>query len=319
MSFDKNNHLISLPIVDISEDNAVLPLVINVIAKYWGEDLVISNDTDLSKNHNKFKGSIIFEGLKILEKKGFSYYVYKGSLKDLKKRIDQSIPPIVIMPGIANLTQHATVVSGYDDDERRIITYVPEPDTYGAIPEYQFESEWNQDDNLTIIIVPNDMKSIIEKDDLVNVNSNILCLEAEKYLAYGNFDDAVKLLKNAVEIDKDNSYAWFLLGSTFNELGNAEALSCLNQVIAINSKHFLALRGLGNYYLKQKDYTNAEKYYSRAIDVNPKRYTSIYKNRAITRLNLGKNNDAKADLVKYLKNNPNSSDYNDIVKTLETM
>ena len=36
----------------------------------------------------------------------------------------------------------------------------------GAIPENQFESEWNQDDNLTIIIVPNDMKSIVEKDVL---------------------------------------------------------------------------------------------------------------------------------------------------------
>lgn len=319
MSSDKNKHLINLPIVDISEDNVFLPLVINVIAKYWGEDLVITNDADLSKNFNKSGGSIIFEGLKILQKKGFSYYVYKGSLKDLKKRIDQSIPPIVIMPGIASVTQHATIVSGYDDDERRIITYVPEPDTYGAIPENQFESEWNQDDNLTIIIVPNDMKSIVEKDVLVNVNSNKLCLEAESYLAYGKFNDAVKLLKNAVGLDNNNSHAWFLLGTTYSELGNSEALSCLNQVIAINPKHFLALRGLGNYYLKQKDYANAENYYSMAINVNPNRYTSIYKNRAIARLNLGNNKDAKTDLLEYLKNNPNSADYDNIAKTCETL
>ncbi len=319
MSYVENKHLINLPIVDVSEDNSIFPLVINVVAKYWGEDLLVPRNRETSANYDKSKGSILFEGLKILQEKGFIYYAYKGSLKDLKKRIDQGIPPIVIMPGIANVIQHATIISGYDDEERRILIYVPKPDTYGAIPEQQFESEWSQDDNLTILLVPNDMKSIVEKDVLVNVNSNRLCLEAEKYLAYGRLNDAIELLKNAINIDKTNSFALFLLGSAYNELGNSESLSCLNQVISINPKHFLALRGLGNYYLKQKDYVNAENYYNMAINVNPKRYSSIYKNRAIARLNLGKNGDAKLDFLDYLKNTNNPPDYEDVKKIIETL
>ena len=62
-------------------------------------------------------------------------YIYKGSIKDLKKRIDQGIPPIVILPGIRETVQHATIVSGYNSEETGILTYIPEPDTIGAIPE----------------------------------------------------------------------------------------------------------------------------------------------------------------------------------------
>lgn len=39
------------------------------------------------------------------------------------------------MPGLMETIQHATVVAGYDPREDRIITYVPEPDTVGSIPE----------------------------------------------------------------------------------------------------------------------------------------------------------------------------------------
>ncbi len=319
MSYNENKHMINLPIVDVNEDSSVLPLVINVVAKYWGEDLTVPNELYATRTDNKIKGSIIFEGLKIIQAKGFSYYAYKGSLRDLKKRIDQSIPPIVILPGVGDIIQHATIVSGYDDDERRIILYVPKPDTLGAVPEQQFESEWTQDDNLTVLIIPNDMKKIIEKDFLLNVNSNTLCLEAEKWLAYGKLNDAISLLKKAIDIDKDNSYALFLLGSVYNELGNSESLSYLRQVILINPKHFLALRGLGNYYIKQQDYTNAEKFYSMAINVNPTRYTSIYKNRAIARSNLGNDKDAKLDLIEYLKNNPTCSDHDTIAKMVESL
>ena len=54
--------------------------------------------------------------------------------------------------------QHATVVTGYDPKEDRIITYVPEPDTVGSIPEKKFLELWEQDGSLAITIIPNDLK-----------------------------------------------------------------------------------------------------------------------------------------------------------------
>ena len=42
---------------------------------------------------------------------------------ELKKIIDLGIPPIVILPGIPEITQHASVITGYDDKEKTILHY----------------------------------------------------------------------------------------------------------------------------------------------------------------------------------------------------
>src|SRR5919107_2044008 len=97
------------------------------------------------------------EAIEIAERHGFMSYIYKGSTKDLKKRIAQGIPPIVILPGIRETVQHATIVSGYNSEEHRILTYIPEPDTIGAIPERKFEQDWDQEDMITLILVPKDI------------------------------------------------------------------------------------------------------------------------------------------------------------------
>ena len=114
--------------------------------------------TKLYKNHT---GTIFIEGLEIVEKKfNLLSKIYRGSLDYLKKRLGQGVPLIVILPGINETIQFATIVTGYDPEEKRLITYVPEPDTFGAIPEQKFFSEWAQEDFLTIIIYPEDAKDI---------------------------------------------------------------------------------------------------------------------------------------------------------------
>ena len=110
-------HFITLPLVSKNEDSVDLPLVMNVVIKYWGEDISPSI-SGLAIN----RPAAMIHGIELAEKLGFSSYIYKGSMNDLKKRIDQGIPPIVIMPGIQDTVQHAMVVSGYDNEERRILT-----------------------------------------------------------------------------------------------------------------------------------------------------------------------------------------------------
>jgi hypothetical protein len=305
-------HFISLPLVSKKEDSADLPLVMNVVIKYWGEDF--SPPTSGAAGD---RGATMIHGIELGEALGFSSYIYKSSMKDLKKRIDQGIPPIVITPGIQATVQHATVVSGYNSEERRILTYVPEPDTVGAIPESKFEQDWEQDDMIAIIMIPSDMKELLKNENLMFLKSNRICFEAEGLRQRGKVNEAIESLQKAIEIDSDNPQAWNLLGGIYNETNSDQAVPCYQNAIKLNSKYYLAYRGLGNYYLKMKDYSLAEAYYSNAININPSRFTPIYKNRAIARMQLGNNQGAKEDLVKYLEQMPAADDRKSIQEALD--
>lgn len=303
-------HFIALPLVSKEEEKPGLPLAINVVAKYWGEDLAAPDGTSQSR------GAVMIDGIELAEKAGLAAYIYKGSLKDLKKRIDQGIPVIAIMPGIQDVAQHATVVSGYSVEERRVMTYVPEPDTVGAIPESKFEEDWEQDDSTAIVILPTDMKDLVRKEEARFSQSNRLCFEAERLRQQGNAGKAVEILRQAAEKEPENAQVWSQLGGIYNDQGSEEAVACYERAIKLNPKHYLAYRGLGNYYLKKKDYSLAEAYYSRAIGVNSARYGPIYKNRAIARLELGNNPGAKEDLKEYLKQTPGARDREPIEKEI---
>ena len=305
-------HFISLPLVSKNEDRPDLPLVLNVVIKYWGED--ISPQTAAATSD---RGVTMIQGIELAEKIGFESYIYKSSMKDLKKRIDQGIPPIVIMPGIQAIVQHAMVISGYNSEERRILTYVPEPDTLGAIPESKFEQDWGQDDMTAIIMIPSDMKELLKNENLMFPKSNRICFEAERLRQYGQVKEAIESLQKATEIDPDNAQAWSLLGGIYNETNSAEAIRCYEKAIKLNARYYLAYRGLGNYYLKKKDYSLAEAYYNKAININPFRFGPIYKNRAIARMQLGNNQGAKEDLVKYLERMPAADDRKSIQEALD--
>ena len=81
----------------------------------------------------------------------------------------------------------------------------------------------------------------------------------------------------------------------------------------------MAYRGLGNYYLKKKDYTNAEKYYTKAIVINEFRFGPIYKNRAIARIELNDRNGAAKDFNMYLEQCPNSSDRKNVQEMIKQL
>jgi tetratricopeptide (TPR) repeat protein len=304
-------HFITLPLVSKNEDSPDLPLVMNVVLKYWGEDISLPISAAATD-----RGATMIRGIELAETLGFESYIYKSSMKDLKKRIDQGIPPIVIMPGIQTTVQHAMVVSGYDSEERRILTYVPEPDTVGAIPESKFEQDWGQDDMIALIVVPSDMKDLLKNENLNFAKSNRMCFEAEGLRQYGKVNEAIKSLEKATEIDSDNAQAWSLLGGIYNETNSDTAVPCYEKAIKLNARYYLAYRGLGNYYLKKKNYPLAEEYYNKAININPSRFGPIYKNRAIARMQLGNNKGAKEDLLKYLEQVPAADDRRSIQEAL---
>ena len=301
MESSSPEHFITLPLVSKGE-NPALPLAINVVAKYWGEDL------GPHAQGQARAGGILIDGIELAERHGLACYIYKGSLKDLKKRIDQGIPVIAITPGIQDVAQHATVVSGYDSEERRILTYVPEPDTVGAVPEAKFEQDWEQDDMTAIALLPSDMQDLLKKDGLKFVKSNRLCFEAEKLRQEGKAGEAIEKLRQATETDAENAGAWSQLAGMYNEHGSDQAVACYERATGLNPRYYLAYRGLGNYYLKKQDYSLAEAYYSKAIGINPSRFGPIYKNRAVAKMQLGNNSGAKNDLATYLEQTPSAQD-----------
>jgi tetratricopeptide (TPR) repeat protein len=306
-----SEHTLVLPLLDNKKDHVCLPLAINVILSFWGEYNLEREAEERSRKYKDIKGSIFIEGIEIAETRGFLAKIFKSNLLVLKKKIDQGIPSIVIMPGLMETVQHATVVTGYDPKEDRIITYVPEPDTVGSIPEKKFLDLWEQDGSLAITIIPNDLK-INEEDNSNKDPTYKMCFEAERLLYIGRITEAIEKLRKAIDINKSNELALDMLGSIYNEIKSDEAKDYFEASLKLNPKFYLAYRGIGNYYLRKEKYLLAEKYYSSAISINPNRFGPIYKNRGIVRLKLDDNKGAVSDLTSYLNQCPNAHDKNNI-------
>lgn len=314
-----SEHTLILPLLDNKKDHVCLPLAINVILSYWGEYNLDREAEERSRKYKDLKGSIFIEGIEIAETRGYLVKIFKSNLQILKKKIDQGIPSIVIMPGLKETIQHATVVTGYDPKENRIITYVPEPDTVGSIPEKKFLELWEQDGSLAITIIPNDMKNINEEDNSNKDHTYKMCFEAERLLYIGRITEAIEKLRKAIDINKNNELALDMLGSIFNEIKSDEAKDYFEASLKLNPKFYLAYRGIGNYYLRKEKYLLAEKYYSLAISINPNRFGPIYKNRGIVRLQLDDNKGAISDLTSYLDQCPNAHDKNNIELALREL
>ncbi|MBT6083575.1 MAG: tetratricopeptide repeat protein [Nitrosopumilus sp.] len=308
---EQEDHQLLLPLVD--EENICLPLPVNVVSRYWNVELPMTEAIESAKQYSDFNGSIIIEGIDLAERHGLSCKIIHSSLVELKKIIDSGIPPIVLLPGIPEITQHASVITGYSEEEKTILHYVQKGNREGeqqegAIPQDIFDREWSEEGRLLIIIAPSDTLSNITLENNSQDKSNRLCFNSEKQNILKNSIEALQLLKESIELDSSNSTALHLYGTMLNQQNSAECISFYEKSLKINSRSYLTLNGLGNFYLKTNQFEKAENSYSKAIEINPKRSAKIYKNRAYLREKLNKNLDAKEDLKSYLKYFPKAPD-----------
>ncbi|MDE1814173.1 MAG: tetratricopeptide repeat protein [Thaumarchaeota archaeon] len=310
-------HTLEIPIV--KEENICLPLVVSAVSKYWGVDLPLKEAAEIAKKYQNMKGSILIEGVELAERHGLAGIIINSTLKELKKMIDIGVPPIVILPGVKDVVQHASLIVGYDETEKTIFHYIPEPEKIGAIPEKIFDEQWQEDDRLMILLVPQDILPDIDTFDEKKIKSNRLCFDGEKLRLQGKTGEAMEKLRQALEINKSNSTAMCLLAGMLNDQNSSESVSYYNKTIALHSKYYLAYRGLGNYYLKTKDYPNAEKYYTLALEVDPTRFAPIYKNRGLVRYEQQKLGAAKQDFQKYLEQMPEAHDRTGIEQAISQL
>lgn len=297
----------------VSEENVCLPLAINAVAKYWDVELSMDEASKIARKYQNVDGSILIEGVELAERHNLECFILHSSLDMLKGVLDQGIPPIVILPGIQNTIQHASVISGYDLAEDTIMHYIPQTsskDEYqvGIIPRSKFDEMWSEDDRLMILVAPRQMIAGIVLPDKQLLKSNRLCFESERLTTLGKPDDAILSLRRAIKLDESNSTARIMLAGVLNVQGSPECVVHYNAGIRQNSRSYLAYRGLGNYYLKIKQYSKAEDCYTKAISINATRYGPIYKNRGIVRLQQDNKEGAREDLKMYLKQTPHASD-----------
>ena len=308
---EQGDHQLLLPLVE--EENICLPLPINVVSRYWNIELPMSEAVESAKKYSDFNGSIMIEGIELAERHGLSSKIVHSSLTELKKIIDAGIPPIVILPGIPEITQHASVITGYNEEEKTILHYIQKGNQEGeqqegAIPQDVFDREWSEEGRLLIIMAPSDTLSGIVPENNSQDKSNRLCFNSEKLNILKNTNEAIIALKQAIELDSNNSTALHLYASMLNQQNSLDCVSFYERSLKINNKSYLTFNGLGNFYLKTNQFEKAENSYSKAIEINPKRSAKIYKNRAYLREKLNKNSDAKEDLKSYLKHFPKAPD-----------
>ena len=308
---ESSNHELLLPL--IQEENICLPLPINVVSKYWNVNLSIEEALEIAKQYPYNTGSIIIEGIELAERNGLVCKIRHSSLSELKKIIDSGIPPIVILPGIPEITQHASVISGYDDTEKTILHYIQKGNQEGeqqegAIPQEIFDKEWSEDGRLLIILAPEDIISSLNNEKKSNEESNRLCFMSEKLNMQKDISNALESLKKAIELDSHNFTALHLLGGILNAQNSEDCIKYYQKSIDLNNEYFLSYNGLGNFYLKSNQFEKAESCYTKAIEINSKRSARIYKNRAYLREKQKKNSEAKEDLKNYLKFAPKAED-----------
>ena len=308
---EQEDHQLLLPLVE--EENICLPLPINVVSRYWNIELPMAEAVESAKKYSDFNGSIITEGIELAERHGLSCKIVHSSLDELKKIIDAGIPPIVILPGIPEITQHASVITGYNDDEKTILHYIQKGNQEGeqqegAIPQEVFDREWSEEGRLLIIISPPDTLSKVTLENDFQNKSNRLCFDSEKLNILKNYSEALSSLKESIELDSNNSTALHLYATMLNQQNSLDCVSFYERSLKINNKSYLTFNGLGNFYLKTNQFEKAENSYSKAIEINPKRSAKIYKNRAYLLEKQNKNSDAKEDLKSYLKYFPNAPD-----------
>ena len=195
---DSEHELILPPISD--QDKTCLPLSINAVSKYWNIELPIAEAIDAAKKYSNTSGSILIEGIELAERHGLSCLILHSNIDELKKIIKLGIPPIVVLPGLHEMVQHASIISGYDENEKTIYHYVPDQKftedgiQVGVIPEDKFDKLWSEDDRLIILLAPPEIITSLKNQDENSTKSNRLCFESEKSSLQQNKTDCNKVI-----------------------------------------------------------------------------------------------------------------------------
>ena len=150
----------------------------------------------------------------------------------------------------------------------------------------------------------NYLKALQELPD----HTPLLMRLAAAYYGEGNNDEALKYAKKVVEKDPQDAAAWRTIAEIELSKGNLDAgREALNKVPAEKITDPTSYLNMGILLYNKKQPAAAEEAFGKALTVNPD-LADAYYYRALSRIQLKRIPDAKADLKKYLELAPTGSE-----------
>ncbi len=101
-------------------------------------------------------------------------------------------------------------------------------------------------------------------------------MRASSYFAYPLHDEAIRMYKKALFIDRNNAQGWSWLGYAYKSKGDADnAVLAYNHSLELDPNLKNSLSELGMLYLFKKDYKKALPYFERIRNMGPEAKDSI--------------------------------------------
>lgn len=154
---------------------------------------------------------------------------------------------------------------------------------------------------------PQDREQIIKKIEEVDkiFLSNQKVVEAWKLYDKGDYNGAIKLHSEAIELNPNNALAYYGRAYAYDELKDYQkVIEDCTKAVQFNSTRLVdAYNNRGEAYRKSGIYAKAIDDYNKAIELNPN-YFRAYSNRGIAYRNLGQNERAINDYNKAIELNP---------------
>src|SRR5262245_36974950 len=123
-------------------------------------------------------------------------------------------------------------------------------------------------------------------------------LVATEHIAHRRFREAVPYLQEATRLDPEHFWAWFTLGSCYDNLAqDADALACYSASMGLRPKFPWSYFNRGLVYLRQQNLKQAAADFDQVIQLKSETFDA-YLNRAVAHQGLGNYQGAIDDLTK---------------------
>ncbi|MCX5656791.1 MAG: PA2778 family cysteine peptidase [Candidatus Omnitrophica bacterium] len=243
--------------------NTCGPAALASVLEYWGADFTPENIIR-SVYSLELRGTLDFEISYYARQFNFWSKYYQSSFDDLKGKIREGIPLIILEKESPVLNSyHYIVVFGFDEGERRIIAHTGRKAS-AWIPYNRFFKTWKRGDFGAIVVCPP------EKVDWP--------LDPQGYIYLGYllekkefFDKAAQIYLKAINIEPGSEVAYFNLGNVYVKLNKyTEAEEAFQKTIELNPGFADAYNNLACVYLSEnKNLEEAQRLTQKALELNP--------------------------------------------------
>jgi tetratricopeptide (TPR) repeat protein len=120
-------------------------------------------------------------------------------------------------------------------------------------------------------------KALKQALELQENNSIAINLLGIMYYQNRNYDLSIQYMKKSVSLNPNNGQAYYILGHCLQEKGDAdEAIICYQKSLSINPDFADAHYNLGTVFQDRKEYDSAISCYRKAVHFNPRDIDAIY-------------------------------------------